>query len=304
MARWKVYLITILGAACWGLIGLFVAPLQKRGFTAWDVVAIRAVFTFVFLILIMGLVRPSQLRTRAKDHLFFAGAGVFSIAFFNYFYFEVFSQASLSLAVTLLYTGPLFVMLLSRVFFKEPLTMRKGWALALAIIGCAFAAGLLPFGQAGVSAGVLGMGLLSGFCYALYSIFSKPVTIRYSALTITTYTFFYTSIFLLLTSDITSKLGQFRHPDVWLAAVLLALVATVAGYGLYTTGLTYLEAGRASILSTAEPVVAVITGVLFLGDVLSGWQVMGIVLVLYAAVLVARRGRTLAQAELKEERIN
>lgn len=200
----------------------------------------------------------------------------------------------MSLAVTLLYTGPLFVTLLSRVFFKEPLTIRKGGALVLAVVGCAFAAGLLPFGQAGVSAGILVMGLLSGFCYALYSIFSKPVTARYSALTITTYTFFYTSIFMLLTSDITSKLEQFQHLDVWLSAVLLALVATVAGYGLYTTGLTYLEAGRASILSTVEPVVAVMTGVLFLGDVLSGWQVLGVLLVLYAAVLVARRGRTVS----------
>lgn len=85
MSRWKVYLITILGAACWGLIGLFVAPLYERGFTAWDVVAIRGLFTFVFLILMMGLFWRSQLRTRAKDHLFFAGAGVFSIAFLTIF---------------------------------------------------------------------------------------------------------------------------------------------------------------------------------------------------------------------------
>ncbi|REB11647.1 EamA family transporter [Sporosarcina sp. BI001-red] len=283
----RVYLMTIAGAACWGLIGLFIAPLYERGFTAWDVVAIRGIFSFIFLLLIMVLFYRDQLRTRLKDHLFFVSAGIFSLALFNYFYFEVFSQSGLSLAVTLLYTGPLFVTILSRFFFKEPLTIRKGWSLAFAITGCAFVVGLLPLGSEGIPGKTLLMGILSGFCYALYSIFTKPVTKRYSALTITTYTFFYTSIFMLLTSGIVSKVDKFQYADVWVSALLLALVSTVAAYVLYTSGLKYLEAGKASILATIEPIVAVLMGVLFLHDQLRGWQVFGIVLVLYSAILVA-----------------
>ena len=127
--RFKYYIFTVLGASCWGLIGLFVAPLYERGFTVWDVVAIRGIFTFAFLILFMILFQREQLRTRLKDHLFFAGTGILSMALFNYFYFETFSRSNLSIAVTLLYTGPLFVTILARIFFKEPLTMRKGTAL-------------------------------------------------------------------------------------------------------------------------------------------------------------------------------
>ncbi|MFP3125816.1 DMT family transporter [Ectobacillus funiculus] len=283
----KAYIITMTGALCWGLIGLFIAPLYARGFTAWDVVAIRGVFTFVILFLLMAVFYRDQLRTRLRDHIFFAGAGIVSVALFNFFYFEVFSQSSLSLAVTLLYTGPLFVTILSRLFFKEPLTIRKGWALALAVTGCAFVVGLLPFGQQGIPMKTLLMGILSGFCYALYSIFSKPITKRYSALTITTYTFLYTSIFMLLTSDVIRKTDQFQHADVWISAVLLALVATVGGFVFYTSGLKHLEASKASILATIEPIIAVLTGVLFLGEHLRGWQVLGIALVMYSAILVS-----------------
>ncbi|MFP7414415.1 DMT family transporter [Priestia filamentosa] len=294
LSNLRVYIITIAGAACWGLIGLFIAPLYARGFTAWDVVAIRGIFTFVILFLLMVVFYRDQLRTRLIDHVFFAGAGIFSIALFNFFYFEVFSQSSLSLAVTLLYTGPLFVTILSRLFFKEPLTIRKGWALVLAVTGCAFVVGLLPFGQGSIPMKTLVMGILSGFCYALYSIFSKPITKRYSALTITTYTFFYTSIFMLLTSDIIRKTDQFQSADVWVAALLLALVATVAGFAFYTSGLKHLEASKASILATIEPIIAVLTGVLFLGEQLGGWQVLGIALVLYSAILVTQ-GRSKAK---------
>ncbi|QDI92446.1 EamA family transporter [Salicibibacter halophilus] len=288
MSKAKAYLCALSGAAAWGLIGIFVAPLYARGFTAWDVVAIRAVLSFVFLFLLMLLFFRPQLRTYFRDHLFFAGAGILSMAFFNYFYFEVFAQSSLSLAVTLLYTGPLFVTLLSRLFFKEPFTPRKMFALFLAIIGCAFVVGLLPFGEAQVPLQVLVMGILSGFCYALYSIFGKAVSHRYSAFTITTYTFFYAGIFMVITSDVWGKLDAFVYPDVWISALLLAIVSTVLGYLLYTTGLKHIEASKASILATVEPIVAVITGVLFLGDYLLFWQVLGIVLVLYSAILVTQ----------------
>jgi drug/metabolite transporter (DMT)-like permease len=289
LASLRVYMITIAGAACWGLIGLFIAPLYAHGFTAWDVVAIRGILSFVILIFIMAVSCRDQLHTRLKDHIFFAGAGIFGIAFFNFFYFEVFSRSSLSLAVTLLYTGPLFVTLLSRLFFKESLTIRKGMALVTAVIGCAFVVGLLPLGHGGIPINILLMGVLSGFCYALYSVFSKPVTKRYTALTITTYTFFYTSIFMLLTSDIIGKIDRFQHTDVWMSALLLALLATVAGYIFYASGLKHLEASKASILATIEPVFAVLTGVLFLGELLRGWQVLGIGLVLFSSILVAGR---------------
>jgi len=291
ISNFSVYFVTIAGAVCWGLIGLFIDPLYAHGFTPWDVVAIRGIFTFVILILVMTLFCRGQLRTRLKDHLYFAGAGILGIAFFNYFYFEVFAASSLSLAVTLLYTGPLFVTILSRIFFKEPLTIRKGLALVLAVAGCAFVVGLLPLGQQSIPVNILLMGVLSGFFYALYSIFSKPVAKRYSALTVTTYTFLYTSIFMLLASDITQKTSQFQHVEVWIYAILLALVGTVAGYLLYATGLKYLEASKASILATIEPIVAVVTGVLFLGEYLQAWQVFGIALVLYSAALVAGKRR-------------
>ncbi|MFC7061020.1 DMT family transporter [Halobacillus seohaensis] len=301
----RVYLVTIAGAACWGLIGLFIAPLYAHGFTPWDVVAIRGIFSFVILILIMTIFYRDQLRTRFKDHFYFGGAGIFSIAFFYYFYFEVFSQSSLSLAVTLLYTGPLFVTILSRFIFKESLTIRKSLALALAITGCAFVVGLLPLGQESISMNTFFLGILSGFCYALYSIFSKPLTKRYSSLTITTYTFLYTSIFMLLTSETIRKVDQFQYVDVWLSALLLSLVGTVAAFVLYTSGLKHLEASKASILATIEPIVAVLTGVLFLGEYLRAWQVLGIALVLYSAILVAeKRSKVKKTVDLKQYEIH
>ncbi|RQW22610.1 EamA family transporter [Bacillus sp. C1-1] len=286
-----IYGATILGAACWGLIGLFIAPLYKAGFTSWDVVTIRVVCTFVLLSGIMMAFYREQLKAHWKDHIFFASAGIISIVFFNYFYFDVFSKSSLSVAVTLLYTGPVFVTLLSRLFFKEPLTWRKVMALGLAVLGCAFVVGFFPVGQQDVSLHLLGFGLLSGFFYALYSIVTKPVTRKYSVMTITTYVFFYASVCMVLSSNTIQKGVLFLNVEVLMSAFLLALISTVAGYVFYTIGLKHLEASRASILATVEPLVAVMTGLFFLGEELTFWQIVGILFVLYAAVLVVERKR-------------
>lgn len=283
-----VYLFTLAGATCWGLIGLFITPLYTLGFTPWDVVAIRGILSFALLIVFMLIFKPDQLKTRLKDHIFFASAGIIGIAFYNYFYFDVFAKSNLSLAVILLYTGPLFVTVLSRIIFKEYFTGKKATGVVLSLIGCALVVGFLPFGQGGISYPVLFSGLMSGFCYALFSIFSKPVSGRYSALTVTTYNLLYTSVFMLLTSNITSKGEMFRSPDVWLYSFLLAIVGTIGGFLLYTLGLKSLEASRASILTTVEPVVAVLTGVLFLGEYLDLWQVAGIFIVLWSSTIVSK----------------
>jgi len=282
----RFYFITIVGAMCWGLIGLFINPLYNYGFTPWDVVAIRGIFSFIILIIFMLIFHRDKLHTKLKDQLYFAGAGILGIAFFNYFYFETFSKSSLSLAVTLLYTGPFFVLLLSRFFLKESLTVNKMLSLIFAIIGCAFVVGLIPFQQANLSLHIILTGIASGFCYALYSIFSKPLTKRYDGVTITTYTFFYISIFMVFSSNLVQKTEKFQHPEVWLYVILLSLVGTVAGYIFYATGLKYLEASKASILTTIEPIVAILAGILFLKEQLNYWQILGIILIVFSVILI------------------
>ena len=69
-------------------------------------------------------------------------------------------------------------------------------------------------------------------------------------------------------------------------------------YVLYTAGLKHLEASKASILATLEPIVAILTGVIFLGDVLNTWQISGIVTVMCAAVIVGRNPRMKGQEAL------
>ncbi|KHF40440.1 DMT family transporter [Halalkalibacter okhensis] len=281
------YIIAILGAACWGLIGLFVQFLYDFGFTAWDVVAIRAIFSAVLLLLYVSLFKRELLKIQLKHLPLFIGSGIISIVFFNWCLFTVMDQANISLAVVLLYTGPLFVTILSRIFFKESLTIRKGLAIFITLTGCAFVVGLLPSIDTVITASTLLIGVGSGFFYALYSIFAKVSSRHYGSLTITTYSFICASVFMASSSQLYQKVHLLFHWDVLIFSLGLALVPTIVAYLLYTKGLQYIESSRASILSTIEPVVAIGIGFLFFQDILTFWQWMGVFLVLSSIILAA-----------------
>jgi drug/metabolite transporter (DMT)-like permease len=285
------YIYVLLGAALWGIIGLFIDELSQAGFTALQIVTLRVVSAAVMLVLFLLITDPKLLKIELKDSFSFIGTGIFSIVFFNWCYFTAIEEVSLSVAVILLYTGPAFVAILSRIFFKEPMTNRKLGALAFTLVGCALVIRVIPLSDQHISwFGVL-VGLGSGFGYALYSIFGKYALKKYQALTVITYTFIFASVVLLPVSGITIKAEQLASSHVWIQILGLGFFPTALAYMLYTTGLSMIESSRASITATVEPVVATLLGVLVFDDVLTGYQIFGILLVLTAVVLIQLKKR-------------
>lgn len=213
-------------------------------------------------------------------------------------------QANLSLAVVLLYTGPLFVTILSRIFFKELLTLQKGIAIIATLIGCAFVVGFLPSVNSVITVSTLLIGIGSGFFYALYSIFAKVSSRYYGALTITGYTYFCAALFMLTTSQVTTKLSLFLEAPVLFNSLGLAIIPTIVAFLLYTKGLSHVESSRASILSTIEPVVAICVGFLVFQDVLTIWQWVGVCLVIASIILATTSSSKQKQKKTAQARVS
>ncbi len=295
------YGMTLAGASFWGVTGLFVQQLYTFGFTPVEVVTIRMTLSAVIMFMFVGALKPYLLKIHGRDLIHFIGLGVVSIAFFNWCYFTVMEQSSLSVAVILLYTSPVFVALLSRIFFKEALTPNKIMAIFSTLLGCALVAGLLPGGSMTITAQVLMFGLASGFFCALYSVIGKFVSRKYNSITITSYSMLCGSVFLLPVSGIERNLEPFTEPAVWLYAVGSVLISTILAYVLYTAGLKYIEASHAAILSTVEPIVAILVGVTIFSDYLSVWQIAGIFFIFSSVLLsIFSRKRKFTPTQEKE----
>lgn len=259
--------LAIMAAAClWGFIGWFSYVLMFYGFSPLQVTAVRTVIGAVFMTVLLLIRSPQLLKIRLRDIWMFIGTGIISVVLFNLFYLITFSLSSLSVAVMLLYTAPVFVMLLSVLLFKERLTKGKLLALASTVTGCLFLSGIIT-GSWQCSPEAFITGILSGFGYALYSIFSKYALVRYDSATISVWTFYLASLPLLPFCQPDEMLSCFIYiPDTAVAAAGISILCTVIPYLLYTYGLKYVDAGCASILAMLEPVVGCLTGLLLLGE--------------------------------------
>lgn len=294
MAPNKSVLFVAAAAFLWGLIGLFGTLLSRAGIASLEIVAIRAVFSGVFLTLYWMIRDRAVLHIKLTDLKYFAGTGLLSFLVFNYFFFTTMKLTNISISVTLLYTGPIFVVLLSRLFFKEPLTTSKWAALLLTLSGCALVTGLMgePLDKVPVT-GIL-TGLCSGLTFALYTIFGKLALAKYSSATVTTYTFIVASIGILFLVPPTFFAEISTQPSVLLPGLSLALLCTVVPFLLYTRAVQSLEAGRAALITTLEPVVAALLGYFVFSEALGILKIAGILLVAAGVLLVQRPGKAAA----------
>jgi len=302
----KIATLSILIAgSLWGTMGLFVRGLALDGLTSVEIVFFRTVIAALLLGLWILVSDRGAFRIKLKDLWCFIGTGIISLTFFNICYFSTIQMTSMAVAAIMLYTSPVFVILLSAVLFKERLTKIKGLALVLAFVGCVLVTGVLSSGGQAMSfAGIL-LGLGSGIGYALYSIFGRYALERgYSSKTISFYTFLTCSLGLLIISPLLSPISvtvsKIANGNVIRDILLItgvALFATVFPYLLYTFGLSGVENGKAGIMASIEPVVASVLGIVVYKESLSVTTLAGIVLVLGAVVILNIGSNTENNAE-------
>ena len=285
---------TILASACilaagsmWGTMGLWVRRLTAEGLASVQILALRIVVTAVMMLVFLAVYNRKLLKIRWKDLWCFLGTGICSIVFFGYCYNKTIVLTSLSVAAILLYTAPVFVMILSRFLFGEKFSAQKIGALIMAFAGCICVTGIVGGSESVSAAGIL-TGLGSGFGYALYSVFGRFALERgYHPFTVTFYTFLcaLAAVFFLADWQPILHFAVSSPPD-FLYGLAYGVVTTVFPYILYTFGLNYIEAGKASIMATIEPVVATFLGVFVLQETITIVGLIGVALVIGALVLL------------------
>ena len=282
--------LVLLAAILWGSMGLFVRRLTALGFDPIQITSARLTVAAVCFCGLLPIRDRDGFRIRLRDLPLFLGLGLASVLFFTVCYFSAISMMSLSAAAILLYTSPIWVMLMSVLFLGEKLSARKLLSLALAFGGCVLVSGI---GSGGLTAKGLLLGLGSGIGYGLYSILGTIALRRYSSYTVTAYTFLIAALGSWLVRSPAGSFAVFQAapaPPLPLALFLLltGVVTAVLPFLFYTLGLQRMEASRAAILACVEPLVATLLGILVFAEAPTVASILGIVLILGAVFLLSR----------------
>jgi drug/metabolite transporter (DMT)-like permease len=293
-------LLVLVSAASFGLMVVLAKLAYAEGLNSRTLLAMRfsiaAAGMWLIWALQYGRGRRAALSLGALLPLVVMGAVGYVGQSFSYFTAaELMSATATGL---LLYTYPVLVTLLARVFYREALTPVKLLALFLALLGALMVLGI--FSQIlGVSGGgdVLGAlnpqgvawGLSAALVYSGYIIagtrFAQGVNpIFASAIIISSAALVYV-IWGWLANSFTVPMT----PLGLLWTLLIALVCTVLAISTFFAGLSIIGPSRAAIVSTVEPAVTVLSAALILGETISLEQATGAALIM-AGVLILQLG--------------
>ncbi len=272
--------VTVLaGATLLGSMGAWGRAVYRFEGDPMVVVTWRAIIGVAVLAGILAATRPALLRIPLAAVPFFLAFGFFGVTVNFWAYFSAVKYTTLAVAITLLYTYPMFVTFFSALYLGERLTRRKVAAAFLTVLGAALVAQIhqAEFFRLNVR-GIL-FGLVTALSMAVYSILGKRAVARYAPWTVVLYAFAGGGLFLVLGSG-SGLLAARAYPGVaWLWILGLALIPSVGGYALFTLGLRDLPASQVTIVATWEVVTAALLGWLLFAEHLSAMQVLGAVLV-------------------------
>ena len=276
----------LLAATLWGIIGLWNRRLMAGGFSPTDIVVVRNFGGMALLAVIFAVKNRSVFRVKREHLKYFFGTGVISVVLFTMCYFTCQKLCSLAVASILLYTAPSFVVVLSAVLWKEPVTKKKLLALLLTLGGCALVCGVFSGGLTVTLTGIL-LGLGAGFFYALYSVFGRYALAHYDSMTVTVWTFLFAGPASLMLAPGSRTLGPaLSRPDMWLTAGVLGHASSVLPDLFSPNGPRRVAAGQAPIMASLEPVVAALAGILVFGEPMSAATGAGILCVLAGVVIL------------------
>ncbi|MBB1486804.1 DMT family transporter [Oceanospirillum sediminis] len=276
------YLLVLISAICFGLQPFFAYFAYNDG--ASPIGLLLARFTLAACVLLLwlkakgiALPRPRIFMQSSLIGVGYAGAALG--------YYSASHSTSISLAVILMFSFPAFVTLYSILVLRESATRTHIVSMLLAITGVVLATGINLEGD------------LQGILWALFAALSYGSAIIYGSHTAKPENPIASSWVILLAGVITFSCASLfqgatlpQSSEGWIAALGLAIFATIAPIATFISGSPLIGASSASTLSTLEPVVAILIAVSLIGEELSVMTIVGGVFVLIAAILLTRSG--------------
>lgn len=296
--RWLV-----LGAAfLWGTSATLARfAFRDRHVPALTAVELRLLIAVAILGPWLAWRRPAALRIDRADLGYFLALGLFGVAAVQGTYYYAISVLGVGLAILIQYVAPALI-----VAYGALRGVRVGlatvFALASALIGIALLVSNVD--PTTLKARPLharpldwAVGFGSALSFAFYVVFSKRGLKRYPPETVLFYTFLIAGIFWAGVTPPWRIAAAGYGADLWVLFAALGVFSTLVPFFLFNTGLRRLSAAEAGIMASFEPVVAVISAAVFLGEGLRALQWLGALLVLIAAALASIQAPEIVPAQ-------
>lgn len=278
------YILAILAATGFGIQPLFSMLAYEEGVTP-NMLSLLEMLIMILFSLVLCLIKKSSLKTNWKVLLEIAFLALFGATLTTILLYQSYQFIDTSIATTLNFTYPVFVIILGAVFYKDKFHKTTLIALGLCIIGvCLFVNLNGTFTFKGFI-----LALFSGLVYAIYILIAdkKEITKKTPFPTFMLYYFLFAAFFSLIANLILDhKINLDIKPLGYLYVFLVTIAGGVFAFICLQKAIPIIGGAKVSILGSLEPLTSVICGMIFLNEQPSILNIIGILLILSSTILL------------------
>ena len=251
------------------------------GLSSYEIVFWRTLIGSFFLaVLFFATKQKLSFHKHLTDTAFIALSGISMGASWMFLY-EAYTQIGVSLASLSYYCGPVIVMILSPLLFKEKLTFTKIFSFLAVAFGIVLVNGSLTDSRTNVW-GVF-CGLMSALTYSFMVIFNKKSQavggLENSVIQLI-FGFLTVSVFLGIKTGYQMSIAA----GDWVWILLLGFINTGFGCYLYFSSIGKLPVQTVAICGYLEALSAVVLSALILSESLSPLQIVGAIFIMGGAI--------------------
>jgi drug/metabolite transporter (DMT)-like permease len=256
-----------------------------------SLMALRMLFALpFFLIIALWQHRKTDSQPlNSKQWLIIIVLGLMGYYLASYLDFAGLQYISAGLERVILFLYPTFVIVFSAVLYRRPISIRQLIALILSYAGLV----LIFIAQLSLQSPklLLGAGLILGsaIIFACFTMGSGIMVHKIGSTRFTAYTMMVASMATLTHFSLQQKISlNHFQADIYYLTLIMAVFSTVLPAFFMNAGIRRIGAGSASIISSTGPVVTLMLAYMLLDEAISGFQLIGTLLVLTGVYIISK----------------
>ena len=277
-SKWIRYIPFVLTVFLYSTMEVVSKPLLSRLYPE----TITGIRFIVGGLIVLPFVRDFKNFT-LKTHLVFFLVGVLNIFIaMNALQISI-KYIPAGMAASLLSSNALFVYILSHFTEKENVKIKELLTIASSIFAIVLISNRIEVNLKGVL-----WVLTASFSFAVYTLISRYLSIKYSIRGMTAFSFIYGGLFTLLFAIVKHPVNGdiLKYQVLFIPLLYLGIFVTGLGYIMFFLTIKYNSSRLGSYVFLIKPILAVLWGFLFLKEKLDAIQYIGIALLVISLYLL------------------
>lgn len=294
MKRFKGISMIIAGAILWGATGPMMEwLLDNTELTVSFMLIVRLLLAGILLLLILKIqgnqiTKPWRFKTWARQLLIFGIVGMLGV---QYTFVATIDVSSAVIATLFQFLAPIYIILFVSWMHRKLPPLAQVIGMFVTLIGLFF---LLTNGTfSGLTMGkeTIVWGVLLGFTFSFYTLYPARLMQEWGVLVSVGWAMLIGGLTLFILNPMVVVRQIVLLAD-WQTLLMLffTIIVGTAAFILFLSSMKYITAIETSILSSFEPLTAIIISMLWFGQVLGIWQLIGAAVMLIGVTQISIAG--------------